>query len=33
VLTGSLSRAELESQPHDYILDSVAEILHLPELI
>jgi phosphonatase-like hydrolase len=32
VLTGKLSRAELEAEPHDYVLDSVVDVLDLPEL-
>ncbi len=31
VLTGKLARAELEPHPHDYILDSVVDVLELPE--
>lgn len=31
VLTGKLGRAELEPHPHDYILDSVVDVLDLPE--
>lgn len=32
VLTGKLGRAELEPHPHDYILDSVNDVLHLAEV-
>jgi len=31
VLTGKLGRAELEPHPHDYILDSVVDVLNLAE--
>lgn len=31
VLTGKLGRAELEPHPHDYILDSVVDVLDLDE--
>jgi len=31
VLTGKLSRAELEAEPHDYVLESVVDVLALPE--
>jgi phosphoglycolate phosphatase-like HAD superfamily hydrolase len=31
VLTGGLTRAELAAHPHDYILDSVVNVLDLPE--
>jgi phosphonatase-like hydrolase len=31
VLTGKLGRAELEPHPHDYILDSVVDVLDLAE--
>lgn len=31
VLTGKLGRPELEPHPHDYILDSVVDVLTLPE--
>ncbi|MEO8095683.1 MAG: phosphonatase-like hydrolase [Pseudolysinimonas sp.] len=31
VLTGKLGRAELEPHPHDHILDSVVDVLDLPE--
>jgi len=32
VLTGKLSREEFETEPHDYLLDSVVDVLSLPEL-
>lgn len=32
VLTGKLTREELEVEPHDYVLDSVVEVLSLSEL-
>jgi phosphonatase-like hydrolase len=32
VLTGKLTREELEREPHDYVLDSVVDVLTLPEL-
>lgn len=32
VLSGALGRAELEKHPHDYILDSVVDLLDLPEV-
>jgi phosphonatase-like hydrolase len=32
VLTGKLLRVELEAEPHDYVLDSVVDVLNLPDL-